>query len=140
MVSWHQSGFNIVNMTKTMSTSRRILLIDDDNDHLSLCKLILERNGFEVKTLDRADRLIEIIAEFKPGLVFVDHNLIGITGIEVTKMIKSHAGSNPIPVIYFSSCEDIVNKAKDAGADDYLSKPFEFAKFIDSAKKYLKNS
>lgn len=120
-----------------MDRSKRILLIDDDVDHLSLCKLILQRNGYDVEVLAEHNSLLETVSNFNPDLIFVDHNMGDITGREVTSMIKTNSSSKHIPVIYFSSCDDIESQAKEAGADGHISKPFEFVRLVDVSKKYL---
>lgn len=120
-----------------MQANKRILLIDDDKDHLHLCKLILQRIGFEVMSLSQPGRAVEVVAAFKPHLIFIDHYMHDSTGTEITKMIRANPVTSAIPLIYFSGCDDIVQKSKQAGADTYLSKPFRFAEFIRVAKKYL---
>lgn len=120
-----------------MTAVKRILLIDDDEDHLSLCNLILQRKGYIVTTLSIFDQIMERTLAFRPHIIFVDHYMNGGTGIEATRMIKSHPELKNIPVIYFSSCEDIVKRAEEAGADAYLGKPFEFDRFVEIARKFL---
>lgn len=120
-----------------MPHPQRILLIDDDTDHLDLCKLILQRNGYEVETLSDYIQVMQTVARFNPELIFVDHYMKEVNGIQVTRMLKSHPDSKRIPVIYFSSCSDIVKRTEEAGADGYLEKPFAFASLIDIARKYL---
>ncbi len=133
---WHKIGLRFLE-AETMSRPKRILLIDDDVDHLSLCKLILQRNSYEVAILSDHTLLMETLLTFNPDLIFVDHNMRDITGNEITKMIKSNSSSKRIPVVYFSSCDDIEIRAKEAGADGYISKPFEFPSLLDISKKYL---
>ena len=120
-----------------MTLAKRILLIDDDEDHLRLCKLILQRKGYILMTLSKFNQIMEITLSFGPHLIFLDHYMNEGTGIEATKLIKSHKDTQHIPVIYFSSCEDIVKIAEEAGADSYLEKPFQFDKFIEIARKFL---
>src|ERR1700744_5380616 len=107
-----------------MKNSRRIVIIDDDADHLLISKLILERRGYDVLTLDNCNELINQIRLFQPGLIFMDHIMPVMTGLEATRLIKSFADCKNIPVIYFSIREDVKTLAAQAGADDWLSKPF----------------
>lgn len=118
-----------------MTQSKRILMIDDDKDHLLLCKWLLERHGYELMTVTQASRTVEIARKFKPGLIFIDHYMGDSTGTEITKMVKADPLTRHIPVIYFSSCEDIVKRAEEAGADAYLAKPFQFEKFIELTRQ-----
>lgn len=120
-----------------MTDNKRILLIDDDDDHLVLCKLILQRKGYEATTLPEVNEIMETIAGFKPGLIFIDHFIQGHTGAEVVKMIKSDPVNKHIPVIYFSAIDDIETHAKKAGADRWLEKPFKFDELLGIVKNYL---
>src|SRR5579863_613197 len=104
---------------------KKILMIDDDEDHLSLCKLILEKEGHQVVTRTDDHELLDFLSLFRPDLIFVDHYMGKSLGTEIVKKIKSHLLTKDIPVIYFSSCADIVNQANQAGADSYLEKPFK---------------
>jgi CheY-like chemotaxis protein len=108
----------------SMNNSRRIIIVDDDSVHLLVSKLILERRGYEVLTLKDCDELIDRISSFTPALIFMDHHMPAMTGIEATKLIKSAADCKDIPVVYFTSREDIKELAAQAGADDWLRKPF----------------
>ncbi|HSZ87243.1 MAG TPA: response regulator, partial [Puia sp.] len=91
--------------------TKKILMIDDDEDHLSLCKLILEKEGHVIFTLTDDHELLESTVLIRPDLIFVDHYMGKLLGTEVVKKLKSHPITKDIPVIYFSSCADIVNKA-----------------------------
>lgn len=86
------------------------------------------------------DELIEVVGTFKPDLIFMDHDMRGICGRELTRMLKSHSQYLNIPVIYFTGRSDIVELAKEAGADDYFKKPFEWDGLIKVTKKHLSHS
>ena len=123
-----------------MEQSKRILLIDDDYDHLLTCSLILKRRGYEALTLagcERMEYLITAVETFRPGLILLDHDMRCICGMDLTRMLKSHGEFKKIPVVYFSQRDDIVRLAKQAGADAYLRKPFNVDGLIDITGKYL---
>ena len=123
-----------------MEQTKRILLIDDDYDHLLTCSLILQRRGYAVLTLagcENMEDLATAVETFRPGLIFLEHDMRGICGTDLTQMLKSHLEFKKIPVIYFSHLDDIIRLAKKAGADGYLRKPFEVAGLIDITSKYL---
>ena len=81
--------------------------------------------------------LATAVETFRPGLIFLEHDMRGICGTDLTQMLKSHLEFKKIPVIYFSHLDDIIRLAKQAGADGYLRKPFEVAGLIDITSKYL---
>jgi CheY-like chemotaxis protein len=121
----------------SMNNSRRIIIVDDDSVHLLVSKLILERRGYEVLALKDCEDLIDRIRSFKPALIFMDHHMPAMTGIEATKLIKSAVDCRDIPVVYFSSREDIKELAAQAGADDWLSKPFMLDELVKKTAKFF---
>jgi two-component system cell cycle response regulator DivK len=122
-----------------MGHEKRILLIDDDIDHLLICNLILRRRGYEVLTLagcEKMDELVKAVETFLPDLIFLEHDMRGICGMDLARMLKSHDSFKSIPVIYFSGRDDIVRLAKQAGADNYLRKPLDVNMFTNIALRY----
>ena len=123
-----------------MRQSKRILLIDEDHDHLLICNLILQKRGYTVQTLagcERMEELIEKVENFQPDLIFMDHDMRAICGMDLTRMLKSHSKYSSIPIVYFTGRDDIVHLAKEAGADGYFKKPFEVEGLISVTAKYL---
>lgn len=123
-----------------MRQTKRILLIDDDFDHLLSCNLLLQKNGYKVLTMagcEKMEELLETVAAFKPQLIFMEHDMRGICGMDLARMLKSQQEFSPIPIIYFSGRQDIVQLASQAGANDYFRKPYEIDGLIAIASKYL---
>jgi two-component system, cell cycle response regulator DivK len=117
----------------------KILLIDDAEDHLLICKYVLEHRGYEVLTVcgvDSFERLLETILSFGPDIIFTDQDMPGIQGDEVIRMVKNVSQFSHIPVIYFSGCENIEARTRQAGADGYLPKPLKIAPFLGIIAKY----
>jgi CheY-like chemotaxis protein len=96
----------------------------------------LEKEGHVVLTIVDGHELIDRLVLFRPDLIFVDHYMGKLLGTEIVKKIRSHQATKNIPVIYFSSCTDITNKAKEAGADRYLEKPFIINSLIEMANSF----
>ena len=120
-----------------MPDPRKILMIDDDLDHLSICKLILTNRGFNVLVLWNTDVLLEVVKDFMPDLIFMDHRMPRRDGIQATKMLKGNDSTKDIPVIYFSGVEKAHQYAKEAGADGFLPKPFNVDTLLAAINKYL---
>jgi CheY-like chemotaxis protein len=123
-----------------MQQPKRILLIDDDPDHLLICNLLLKKNGYSVEILNGCENMDEFLAEvetFRPHLIFMDHDMRGICGADLTRMLKSHEDFGSIPVVYFTGRSDIVHLAKQAGADGYLSKPFQTEGLLEATARYM---
>ena len=100
-------------------------MVDDDVDHLSICKLVLTNRGYNVLVLWSTNVLIEVIKDFMPDLIFMDHRMPDIDGIQATRIIKANPLTQHIPVIYFTGMEKGEELAKKAGANGYLAKPFK---------------
>ncbi|HVV73915.1 MAG TPA: response regulator [Verrucomicrobiae bacterium] len=120
-----------------MDNLKRILVVDDDLEHLWLSKLILERRGYTVIILSACTQLLQVIKDFRPGLIFMDHWMPQMTGMEATRLIKSDDYGRQIPVVYFTGGNNIAELAIEAGADDWLSKPFRLDEFRAKADKYF---
>lgn len=102
---------------------KRILIFDDDKDILQLSKAIFTKDGYEVETREDCNYMFQVVSFYKPDLIIVDHQMPGITGAEAIEQLKAHDSFKHIPVIYFSSVNDIAEKAKQIHADAYLQKP-----------------
>jgi CheY-like chemotaxis protein len=118
----------------------KILLIDDDVDHLSICKLILTNRGYNVLVLWSTNVLIEVVKDFMPDLIFMDHRMPDIDGIQATALIKSNPQTLHIPVIYFTGVERGEEYSKKAGADGFLAKPFKIDQMTTLIEEKLQGS
>jgi CheY-like chemotaxis protein len=113
-----------------MSGPRKILLVDDDVDHLSICKLVLTNRGYNVLVLWSTNVLMEVIKDFMPDLIFMDHLMPDIDGIQATSLIKSNELTRHIPVIYFTGVDGGEQLATKASADGFLAKPFKIDQMV----------
>ena len=104
----------------------RILVVDDERDILELIRFNLERDGFEVHTVDSGEAALAQAARLKPDLMVLDLMLPGVDGTEVCRRIRENRATREIPVIMLtakSEDADIV-RGLEIGADDYVTKPF----------------
>jgi CheY-like chemotaxis protein len=106
---------------------KKVLVCDDDHDILSICKYILEDFGMEVYTRDNCNNIIDVVKDVNPDIILMDNWIPDTGGIIATQILKTHPDYNKIPVIYFSANINVENLAKKAGADYYLSKPFNIS-------------
>jgi DNA-binding response OmpR family regulator len=116
-------------------------MVDDDPDHLLICQKILERAGFEVLGIpgcERIDSLVERVQEFRPGLLFIDHEMPVLNGGEITRALKTRPETRTIPVFCFSGRSDIRELASKAGADGFIQKPFEISGLVNIARQHLR--
>lgn len=120
-----------------LTTAKKIFIFDDNLEILELCTEILEDLGCQVKTSPTTNNVEQQVLDYMPDLIFMDNWLPDISGIEATRMIKSNENLKNIPILYFSANSNIDALAKEAGADDYLAKPFDIDQFEEVVKKYI---
>ena len=116
--------------------NKKVFIFDDNIEILELCTEILEDLGLEVKTSPTTNSVEEQVSSYMPNLIFMDNWLPDISGIEATKLIKANETLKHIPVIYFSANSNISALASEAGADEFLAKPFDIDLFEKTVKKY----
>ncbi|MFN0291542.1 response regulator [Pedobacter helvus] len=105
--------------------TKKVFIFDDNRDILELCTLILEGAGYETKTSCTSNDIVSQISTFEPDLILMDNWLPDVGGIEATQELKKHPKYKNIPVVYFSANNDIKTLAETAGAESFLSKPFD---------------
>lgn len=116
----------------------KILLVDDDPTTVSLLKMLLGLDGYEVDSTGMGGEVLAKIAEFQPALVLMDYHLTDMEGIDVLREIRAHAEYGNLPVVMASGL-DVGDAVLAAGADEFLVKPFEpddlpkiFSRLIDA--------
>ena len=132
-------GLNPCPPGKPMSPSHKILIMDNDPDHLLFCTLVFQRRGFDVKSLAGCspEEFRDVLEDFRPDLIFLEHEMRGISGPEAVRMLRSEPKYAGIRVIYFSSEQDIVSLARKAGADGHLKKPFTIQRLMDMTNQFI---
>lgn len=105
--------------------NKRIIIFDDDEDILAICSFVLEESGWEVFVFPNCKDVVERVTEINPAAIVMDNWIPETGGIIATRLLKSSEAVKNIPVIYFSANSKIEDLAAEAGADDYLAKPFE---------------
>jgi DNA-binding response OmpR family regulator len=107
----------------------QILAVDDDPDVLGTLARVLRREKYEVTTVDSGKKAIEVLKTLTPDLVILDIIMPEMTGIEVCAVIRSDPRFMALPVLFLTAkgTTDDVVEGLDAGADDYVVKPFELS-------------
>src|ERR1700676_3054803 len=107
----------------------RLLIVDDISDNRTILTRRFQRRGFEVVEADSGYVAIELIGRESFDLVLLDVMMPGIDGIETLKRIRSQKSASALPVIMVtakSESENVVD-ALELGANDYVTKPVDFA-------------
>ena len=115
---------------------KSILILDDDKDILFVCAYLLEEMGWDVHMRTHCNDVLELVKKLKPAIILMDNWIPGMGGIVATQTLKADKELRSIPIIFFSANSDIKNLSIEAGADMYLSKPFD----IEVFEKVIKNT
>ena len=119
--------------------AKKILVIEDYKETAELIKTIFEMKGHVVSLAYDGTSGLQMAAGDKPDLIILDVMLPGMNGIEVCKQLKSAPETAKVPVIIVSvlAASEEAMIGKDAGADDYIAKPFNTAELVRIAGKYI---
>jgi len=107
------------------SSTKKIIIFDDDEDILSICSYVLEEQGWEVHAFTDCNNVTEKVSGIYPDVILMDNWIPDAGGIIATQTLKKSDELRSIPVIYFSANSDIQLLASHAGAESYLAKPFD---------------
>lgn len=103
--------------------NRHVLVVEDDDDTAEVVCAVLEEAGYNAIAVERGAEALQEIAAMMPDLVLLDINLPDINGLEVLRQVRSHSFLPMIVLSGFTKERDKV-VALEAGADDYMAKPF----------------
>ena len=117
-----------------------VLVVEDDPANRSLLERILEREGYRTTTAGDGEAALLAVGEHAPDLILLDIGLPRMDGYEVTRRLRSHLRTLTVPIILLtgrSGLEDVV-EGLDAGADDFLSKPFRSPELLARIRSALR--
>jgi DNA-binding response OmpR family regulator len=103
-----------------------VLVADDDPDILALVRFRLERDGFEVLSAPDGETALDLAMARTPDLAVLDVMMPRLDGYEVTRRLREHGPTTTIPIILLTARvqEPDLERGFEAGADDYVTKPF----------------
>lgn len=119
------------------SGRKKILVVDDEPDILEFLQIILQEEGYEVMTSDKGDFLEQLHNGGLPNLIIVDVLLSGKDGREIVRLLKSQQETKHIPVIMCSAHPSAEQTAREAGAEDFIAKPFEIDLLLTRVAAHL---
>lgn len=115
---------------------KKILITDDDEGVQDIFKLIFERAGYDVCVYGEAVTILEN-KFINPDLFLLDRQLSGQDGLQVCKFLKTQSSTKDIPVIIVSATPGIGKLAAQAGADDFIEKPFQIKDLLRLVEKWI---
>ncbi len=120
----------------------KVFLVEDDQSIVSLVQYNLQKEGFNVQTSGNGEEAIKDLKNYEPDLILLDWMLPDLSGLNICKSLKKDKKHKNIPIIMLTAKgqeEDKVS-ALNAGADDYITKPFGHAELIARINALLRRS
>ncbi len=119
--------------------SKRILIVEDQEDNRAILRDLLQSVGYELVEAVNGEEALAIAVEHKPDLILMDIQLPVVDGYEATRRIKAEPALRGIPVIAVTSyaLSGDEEKARAAGCDDYVTKPFSPRDLLAKVQAYL---
>jgi diguanylate cyclase (GGDEF)-like protein len=117
---------------------RKVLVVDDDDTNRMLVGKALEFEGYQVNQAESGAAALKVIQEWQPHLVLLDVNMPGLNGLET--LAKLRARDEYVSVMFVSAnsrTEDVI-RGLDAGADDYVCKPFDVLELLARVRSQLR--
>ncbi|HVO85234.1 MAG TPA: response regulator [Syntrophobacteria bacterium] len=105
--------------------SEKVLVVDDEEQIRELLREFLVGAGYEVLVAANGEEAIEVAQRERPHLILLDIRMPELDGVETCVRLKTHEKTRSIPVIIATAFGDTLAEALDAGADDFVSKPFQ---------------
>lgn len=120
-------------------SNNAVLIVDDTPVNLKLVRVLLSRQGFDVRTANTAEEALEMAQSFRPQLVLADIQLPGMDGLEMTRRLKAAPETRDTIVLALTAfaMKGDEEKAFEAGCDGYITKPIDTRTFPDLIRKYL---
>jgi two-component system KDP operon response regulator KdpE len=117
----------------------RILVIDDESQITRVLRAALSAQGYDVRTANDPEEALQVFRDWPPDLVITDLVMPGMSGVEVCRAIRTRAAT-PVIVLSVRDHERSKVEALDAGADDYVTKPFSIQELLARVRAHLRRA
>ena len=115
---------------------KKILIADDDPGILDVLTLYLEGSGYEVETTEDG-RTLQAFEHGLPDLLLLDIWMSGWHGRDICRHLKSQKATRHLPILLVSANRDTEQIAREAGADDFIAKPFDLVELLAKIQRHL---
>lgn len=126
---------------RSASPTRRplVLIAEDHEDTRSMLKTLVATSGYDFTEAADGEEAVRLAKNFKPDLILMDGGLPGVDGVAATKRIRHAVHDDRLPIIFLSGHAEasFMVRAREAGCDEYLVKPFDLDELDIVIKKYL---
>ena len=117
-----------------------ILIVDDNPENLRVLGTLLKNEGYKVRYAKDGKQALSTVSESIPDLILLDIHMPEMDGFEVCKIITAKYKKEYLPIFFISALGDSFNKQQgfEAGAVDYITKPFDAQEVKDRIKVHLR--
>ncbi|AZU03927.1 response regulator receiver protein DivK [Glycocaulis alkaliphilus] len=119
--------------------SKKVLIVEDNELNMKLFHDLLEAHGYETLQTREGLKAIDIAREHRPDLILMDIQLPEVSGLDVTKWLKSDEDLSGIPVVAVTAfaMKGDEERIREGGCEGYLSKPITVTSFIETIRKFI---
>jgi len=120
-----------------MKEKALILVLDDDPDICIMIKMVLDYYGYDAMDAENEENARKIISSNHVDLLIMDMLLSGVDGTDICRRLKKDKETSSIPILMFSAHPTAKETCLAAGADDFISKPFEMNDMMEKISFFL---
>ncbi len=122
-----------------MSSSKKILIVEDNPDNREIMTTVLRHRGYEVVEAEDGETALELVSDHKPDLVLMDISLPRMDGYEATARLRELPHTADVPVIAVSAHAFMQERraAWEVGFDSYLTKPVAPSRIVEEVDRFL---
>ena len=127
-------------MIESLKSKAKILVVDDSQESVDLLEYFLKPAGYQIFKANDGGAALELIEKEPPDIILLDVMLPKVNGFEVCEKLKKKQSTFHIPIIMITVLKELKDKIKalEAGADDFLSKPFDSVELLTRVKSLLR--
>lgn len=114
-----------------------VLIYDDDQEILNICRVILSSENYHVETLIQCENIINDLENIKPDIILMDLWIPQIGGENAIRLMRENNSTRHIPVVLFSANDEIEKISEKIKASAYLKKPFDIHSFRETIETYV---
>lgn len=123
-----------------MKTTKKILVVDDDAGISEMLKTLLEFSGYQVAVTQSAAQTQSQVENDNVDLVVLDMLISGVDGTEVCADLRQNKKTSKVPILMMSAHQEAGEKCLEAGADDFIAKPFEMEDFLLKVNRVMEGA